>query len=578
MAPDDFISPDGLMLELVAVFLTPFVVAAVAIRYEGHATVIRASRFADAVLASHWLPPVCGLISALLMVWVWRGSHFIPNIADESAYVLQAGIFARGAWSLAARPLPEFFEQMHVFVTPFVASKYFPGQSLLLVPGILAGFRPLVPLLLIFGSGFLIVALSRRITNGWVALLVWAVWTTARANLRFLPSYLSETTTVFLWLLGWWALYDWYLRPRRRTVILLSLCIAWALITRPLTGLVFAVPAITVAVWSARRRSRLADIGYALLVGGAMICIVPVWSRFTTGQWSQTPQSLYTRTYMPWDAIGFGLDSTPPLRAMPANQAWEVEGFMALHRKHAVGSLPRDAVVRLVGLHADVFTTWRAGLVGYFILGLISLSPVVAIGGITALLLFVAYLPYAHPGFWTIYYLEALPVVAMITVLGFMLTLTWLRGNMVRGGESSEFATARHGEREGAGSVVGIVLAIALLVASLPLVRSESAFRNRTGALRVGLWDIMDRLPTPCNLLFVRDERKEPRTMVTNDADPAHARTWLVNDLGSENVRLQKLVPDRAAYLIDVNARTLLELPPVQDGPAHSTPMRLTCP
>jgi hypothetical protein len=569
MAPDDFISPDGLMLELVAVFLTPFIVAAVAIRYEGHATVIRASRFADAVLASRWLPPVCGLISALLMAWVWSGSHFIANIADESAYVLQAEIFARGAWSLAARPLPEFFEQMHVFVTPFVASKYFPGQSLLLVPGILVGFHPLVPLLLIFGSGFLIVVLSRRITNGWAALLVWAVWTTARANLRFLPSYLSETTTVFLWLLGWWALYDWYLRPRRRTLILLSLCIAWALITRPLTGLVFAVPAITVAVWSARRRSRLADIGYALLVGGAVICIVPVWSRFTTGQWSRTPQSLYTRTYMPWDVIGFGLDSTPPLRTMPANQTREIEGFMALHQSHTVGSLPRDAMVRLVGLHADVFTTWRAGLVGYFILGLISLSPVVAIGGITALLLFVAYLPYAHPGFWTIYYLEALPVVAMITVLGFMLAMTWMRRNMERGGESPESASGRHGEREGAGSLVGIVLAIALLAGSLPVVRSERAIHTRSGALRLGLWDVMARLPTPNNLLFVRDERKAPRTMVTNDADPAHARTWLVNDLGSENVRLQALVPDRAAYLIDVNAKTLLALPPVQDGRAR---------
>src|SRR5450759_1128417 len=229
MAPDDF-SPNGLMLEPVAVFLTPLIVAAVAIRYEQHAMVIRAARFADAVLGSRWLPLACGLMSASIMAWMWSGSHFIPNIADESTYVLQAEIFAKGALLLAARPLPEFFEQMHVFVTHFVASKYFPGQSLLLVPGILVGFHPLVPLLLIFGSGFLIVVLSRRITNGWAALLVWAVWTTARANLRFLPSYLSETTTVFLWLLGWWALYDWYLRPRRRTLILLSLCIAWALI------------------------------------------------------------------------------------------------------------------------------------------------------------------------------------------------------------------------------------------------------------------------------------------------------------------------------------------------------------
>jgi hypothetical protein len=557
------------MVVTVSVFLIPLIVAAIAIRYEHNPTVIRMSGFADAMLASRWLPAVCGLISVLLMAWVWSGSHFIPNIADESAYLLQAEIFAQGKWSLSARPLPEFFEQMHVFVTPFLASKYFPGQSLLLVPGVLVGIRPLVPLLLIFGSGLLVVALCRRLTNGWVALLVWAFWTTSRANLRFLPSYFSETTTVFLWLLGWWALYDWHLQPRRRTLILLSLCIAWALITRPLTGLVFAVPAITVAVWSARRHGLLAEIRYALLVGAAVISIVPIWSKFTTGQWDQTPQSLYTRTYMPWDAMGFGLDSTPPIRALPANQAPEIEGFMALHRSHTVGSLPHDVLVRLIGLHGDVFTTWRAGLVGYFVLGLLSLSPVVAIGGITALLLFVAYLSYAHPGFWTIYYLEALPVVAMITILGFVLAMTWLRRNMEGSGESPESAPARHGEREGAGSLVGIVLAIALLAGSLPVVSSERAIRERSASLRLGLWDIMTRLPTPHNLLFVHDERKAPRSMVTNEADPAHARTLLVHDLGSEDVRLQELEPDRTAYVIDVNAGTLIQLAPVQPRPTH---------
>ncbi|HMG69490.1 MAG TPA: hypothetical protein VK544_00145 [Gemmatimonadaceae bacterium] len=553
------------MLVPVAVFLAPLIVAAIAIRYERHATMVRVSGFADAALASRWLPPVCGLISGLIMAWVWSGSHFIPNVADESAYVLQAKIFARGAWSLAARPLPEFFEQMHVFVTPFLASKYFPGESILLVPGVLVGFPPLVPLLLIFGSGLLIVALGRRITNGWIALLAWAFWTTARANFRFLPSYFSETTTVFLWLLGWWALYDWHLRPRRRTLILLSLCIAWALITRPLTGLVFAVPAISVAVWSARRHRLLAEIRYAVLVGVAVISIVPLWSRFTTGRWSQTPQSLYTRTYMPWDVIGFGVDTTPPLRAMPVNQASEIDGFMALHQSHTVGNLPHDAMVRLVSIDRDVFTGWRAGLVAYFVLGLFALSPALAIGGIAALLLFVAYLAYAHPGFWTIYYLEALPVVAVITVLGFALAMKWMRRNIEQGGETPRSAEGRDG-REGAGSLVGIVLAFALLVGSLPLARSEREIHTRSGAARRALWEIMALLPTPSNVLLVRDERKTPRSMVTNDVDPANARTWLAHDLGSENVRLQRLLPDRTAYLFDVNARTLIQLPPIQDS------------
>jgi hypothetical protein len=561
--------------EPVAVFLAPVVVAAVAVRYEHRPVVVRPSKLADAVLASRWLPPVCGLMSALIMAWMWSGSHFIPNIADESAYVLQAEIFAKGAWSLPARPLPEFFDQMHVFVTPFVASKYFPGQSLLLVPGFLVGFRPLIPLLLIFGSGLLMVALTRRIANGWTALLVWAIWIMGRGNLHFLPSYFSETTTVFLWLLGWWALNDWYIRPRRRTLILLGACIAWALITRPLTGLVFAVPAVSVAVWLAWRRGLLAQVGHALLVGGAVLCIVPVWSKFTTGKWSETPQSLYTRTYLPWDRIGFGLDSSPPLRALPPNQTREIEMFMAVHRNHTVGRLPFTAKVRLMALRDDVFPTWRAGLVWFFVLGLLSMTPVIAVGAITTLLLFVAYLFYAHPNDWTVYYLEALPVVALITVLGFVLAMNWLRRNIERGdepthapvGTQTEKAVRAEGEHGGAGSLVGIVLTIALLAGSLPVVRLERFLHDRGAAVRLGLWDVRARLPTPRNLLFVRDERKSARTMVTNDADdPAQARTWLVNDLGSENVRLQELVPDRAAYLIDLKAKTLILLPPVPDS------------
>jgi hypothetical protein len=216
-----------MMRDLFVVLLVPLFVAAIAIRYERHPAAARVSTALDSILGARWMPVACGLISALVMGWIWSGSHFIANIADESAYVLQAQIFSKGAWTLPGRALPEFFEQMHVFVTPFVAAKYFPGESLLLVPGVVAGFTPLVPLVLIFGSGALVFALSRRLTNGWVALLVWAVWTTARANLRFLPSYLSETTTVFVWLLGWWCLYSWHQRPRRSTLILLAVCIAW---------------------------------------------------------------------------------------------------------------------------------------------------------------------------------------------------------------------------------------------------------------------------------------------------------------------------------------------------------------
>ena len=158
----------------------------------------------------------------------------------------------------------------------------------------------------------------------------------------------------------------------------------------------------------------------------------------------------------------------------------------------------------------------------------------------------------------------------MLTVLGLALAMMWIRRNMQRGIASFESAAVgRKVELTPAGSLVGVILATLLIVASLPLVRSERELRARSAATRVFLWDVMDKLPTPRNLLFVRDERRGPRNMVTNIADPAHARTLLAHDLGNEDVRLGKLMRDRTAYLIDLGAKTLIMLPPLPDSAAR---------
>ena len=91
----------------------------------------------------------------------------------------------------------------------------------------------------------------------------------------------------------------------------------------------------------------------------------------------------------------------------------------------------------------------------------------------------------------------------MLTVMGFALAMTWIRRNMQSGKASFESAVERKGEQTPAASLVGVVLAITLVVASLALVRSERELHARSAAVRVFLWDVMDKLPTPRNLLFV---------------------------------------------------------------------------
>ena len=91
---------------------------------------------ATRVLNARWFPVFIGLLTAVFMAWLWGGLDQVAVVHDEAAYLLQARIYAGGHWTAPGLPLPEFFEQYHVFVTPILTPKYPPGHALILVPGI----------------------------------------------------------------------------------------------------------------------------------------------------------------------------------------------------------------------------------------------------------------------------------------------------------------------------------------------------------------------------------------------------------------------------------------------------------
>src|SRR6185369_148662 len=96
-----------------------------------------------------WVPALlAGLATALLSWWVWgMGPDPVAVVHDESAYRLQAGIFAGGRWADPAPPLEGFFDQVHVLSNPARAAKYQPGHALTLAPGFGIGAPVAVPLL-----------------------------------------------------------------------------------------------------------------------------------------------------------------------------------------------------------------------------------------------------------------------------------------------------------------------------------------------------------------------------------------------------------------------------------------------
>jgi hypothetical protein len=516
-------------------------------------TVWVAIRHIESALQTRSMAAATAVATAAVVWWYWGSLHQVAVVQDERAYLLQAAIFAAGHWTAHSPPLPQFFEQMHVLVTPVVAAKYPPGHALILAAGVWLGLPGLAPLVLSAIAGALVFMVSRRLAGPWVALLTWGIWVTAGATIAWWATYFSETTTATLWLLGWWSLLEWRSHHRWWAMASLGACAGWGAITRPLSMLVFTVPVAAVVVMDIYRRRTWGDIIPGLVAGIACLAIIPVWSAQTTGNWRVTPLAEYTREYIPWDHPGLGYDSTPPLRTLPADLDSMAGRFIRLHKAYTVSAVAPALRARLRYLRGDLYGGWRRVLLPLGILGLFALTGDVVVAVATMCLLILAYLSYAYFPNWTLYYLEIAPVLAFLAARGI-----WICVN--------------RGSKERAGLAV-VLLVIAGASCSVPDLRAARAthIAGTSDALRFRR--ALDRLGTGKVLIFVRYGPEHPvhSSVIGNVPDLATARTWLAYDRGAENQRLMTLAPGRTAYLYDEGTGTFSPLSGTVAG-SHGPP------
>jgi len=481
--------------------------------------------------ASRFGPLVAAAISIGVVWYVWDAWSPIAKVHDETSYLLQADIFARGRWTVPSPPIPDFFEQPHVQVVPAVASKYPPGHALVLTPGALVGFPALMPLLLTGLTAWLIVALAARLTSVWIGLATWLVWLTAPIVLRFQPSYFSELTTMPLVLFAWWALLDWRETHRRRWLLLMALAIGWGAITRPLTMLAFAIPIGVVVLRDTVRLRLWRDFGMAFVVGVAVLSILPLWNAKTTGDWRLSPIELYRRDYLPFDRIGFTPDTTPPRRTVSPVLKTTYDYFRMARSQQTLDAVPHIVAERAVNLASALFQGARLPLALLAIVGLLVMTNPLRFAVVSGMILFAAHLPYAHWAPWTIYYLEFTPAVALLVVLGLQEVLRRVTGDEHRVRAGLAFA------------------GLAIAAFTPPSIewwkrdhRGRSAFDRRFA-------ESLKQLPTPA-IVFIRYSPRFAQhvAVVFNKADLAREPIWVVHDLGARNEDLRRLAPERASF------------------------------
>lgn len=495
------------------------------------------------------IAPALAALIAIVITWsAWGSIDPLPTVGDESAYLLQARLLASGRMAGEAPPIPEFFEQAHVLVTPRLAPKYPIGFGMALVPGVMLGAAALVPLLLTGLSAALIFVLCRRAMGGAAALLACAIWLAAPGG-RYRSGFFSETLTTSAMLAGWYALVRWREQRRAGWLVLVACSMAGAAVTRPLTAIVLAIPVVMVVLRDAAQLRLWRQVALAGAVAVPILGLLPWQDVAAGGRWWQLPYTRYTDTYVPFDHVGFGLDTRAPLRAGPPEILRLAETFAPYHRTHTVANLPTEIVARARVFFADLAGGWTLLAVALLVAGIAAGNRALWFAAATGGGLLLVHLLYAHPPQWSIYYSESLPAAAAAVALGAVVILTW-------------FARVAGVDQPGPRAQLLVLLGAILAVVPLPAQIVQT--RLSLDITREGLQHFdaaLAGIGGPAMVFVRHSPGRLHRGLVRNPVDYATAPVWTVHDLAAANAQLMSVAPDRSTWIYDEGSERLEPLP-----------------
>ena len=181
-----------------------------------------------------------------------------PVVHDEFSYLLGADTFVHGRLTNPPHPLAEHFQTFHVLQHPTYASKYPPGQALVLAVGIELGGRPIIGVWLSFA---LMCAAVYWMLRAWIGprwALVGALGLAMRlATTYWVYQYWGGAVAALGGALVLGGAYRVVTGGRPRDAVLMALGAGIVGVTRPYEGLLLCVPVAAVVlawlIWRPRR-------------------------------------------------------------------------------------------------------------------------------------------------------------------------------------------------------------------------------------------------------------------------------------------------------------------------------------
>ena len=204
-------------------------------------------------LATNRAAAIC-LVGAVSML---VGTLFVlvripqPGVHDEFSYLLAADTFLEGRLTNPTHPFWQHFESIHIIQEPSYASKYQPGQGLLLAGGTLLGGIPIAGAVLgtALASAAVCWMLGGWLPNRWALVGGLCVAFNHAIVLHWTLSYWGGALPMIGGALMFGALPRLLRNPRIRDALLLATGAIVLAATRPYEGLIVGLSVAAVLSW-----------------------------------------------------------------------------------------------------------------------------------------------------------------------------------------------------------------------------------------------------------------------------------------------------------------------------------------